>query len=38
MWLGLGETRNAYKIFVKKLPGKRPLERLNKKWKVDGTG
>jgi hypothetical protein len=29
---GMGETRNAYRILVGKPVGKRPLERLRRKW------
>jgi hypothetical protein len=30
-----GDMRNIYKVFVRKLEGKRPLGRLRRRWKVN---
>jgi hypothetical protein len=33
----MGETRNAYKILVRKPEGKRPLGRHKRRWGIIGT-
>jgi hypothetical protein len=38
MWHGMGQERNAYRIFVGKSKGNRPLGRPRRRWEQNGDG